>query len=151
APEPRGSLYERFAELAGESDYETYWERHYEHNESDDSYRLASLEFGRSLRELEQDSPRWRAENIVREAYMRRRIVETIEAGHPPEKIVVVCGAFHAPVLSGEFPAMTDEELARLRQRSSKLTLMPYAYFKLSSQSRSGTRMHAPATLDLPS
>ena len=32
APEPRRSLYERFAELAGERDYDTYWERHFEHN-----------------------------------------------------------------------------------------------------------------------
>lgn len=149
APEPRGSLYERFANLAGESDYETYWERHFEHNDSDESYRLGSLEFGRSLRELEQDAPRWRAENIVREAYMRRRIVETIEAGHPPEKIVAVCGAFHAPVLTGEFPPMTDDELASLRKRTSKLTLMPYSYFKLSSQSGYGAGNHAPAYFEL--
>ena len=32
-------------------------------------------------------------------------------------------------------PAMTDEELASLRRRSSKLTLMPYSYYRLSSQS----------------
>jgi hypothetical protein len=149
APEPRGSLYERFAELAGESDYETYWERHYEHNGSVDSYRLAALEFGRSLREVEEDAPRWRAENIVREAYMRRRIVETIEEGHRPEKIVAVCGAFHAPVLTGEFPVMTDEELASLRKRTSKLTLMPYSYFKLSSQSGYGAGNLAPAYFEL--
>ncbi|MGE0761156.1 MAG: DUF5682 family protein, partial [Pirellulaceae bacterium] len=31
-PEPRQSLYERWAQLAGERDYETYWERNYEHN-----------------------------------------------------------------------------------------------------------------------
>ena len=52
----------------------------------------------------------------MREAYMRRRIEETIAAGHKPEKIVAVVGAFHAPVLSGEFPAMTDDELASLPQ-----------------------------------
>src|SRR5262245_51345271 len=43
-PEPRRSLYHRCAELAGEAEYETYWERHYEHNASADSYRRASFE-----------------------------------------------------------------------------------------------------------
>jgi hypothetical protein len=148
-PEPRRSLYERFAELAGERDYETYWERHFEHNASDTSYCRASFEFGQAIRELEEDAPRWRAENLVREAYMRRRIEETIAGGTKPEKIVAIVGAFHAPVLSGQFPAMTDAELASLRSRSSKLTLMPYSYFKLSSQSGYGAGNHAPAYFEL--
>ena len=148
-PEPRRSLYERFAELAGERDYETYWERHFEHNASDTSYCRASFEFGQAIRELEEDAPRWRAENLVREAYMRRRVEETIGGGTKPEKIVAIVGAFHAPVLSGQYPAMTDAELASLRSRSSKLTLMPYSYFKLSSQSGYGAGNHAPAYFEL--
>src|SRR5262245_11269112 len=110
-PEPRRSLYERCAELAGESDYETYWERHYEHNATLGSYQRASYEFGSALRDLEEDAPRWRAENLVREALMRRRVEETIATGHKPERMVVIVGAFHAPVMSGEFPSMTDGEL----------------------------------------
>ena len=31
-PEPRPSLYQQIADLAGERDYDTYWERHFEHN-----------------------------------------------------------------------------------------------------------------------
>jgi hypothetical protein len=148
-PEPRQSIYERFALLSNEPDYETYWERHFEHNASDDSYRLAAYEFGNTLRQLEKDAPRWRAENLVREAYMRRRIEETIAAGYKPEQIVALVGAFHAPVLTGEHPAMTDDELASLRRRNSKLTLMPYSYFKLSSQSGYGAGNHAPAYFEL--
>lgn len=148
-PEPRISVYEQFARHSGEPDYETYWERQFEHNTGDDSYRLASYEFGNSLRELEQDAPRWRAENLVREAYMRRRIEETIAAGNKPENTVALVGAFHAPVLTGEFPAMTDDELASLPRRASKLTLMPYSYFKLSSQSGYGAGNHAPAYFEL--
>jgi hypothetical protein len=149
APEPRRSLYDRIAELAGESNYDTYWERHYEHNLSPDSYRLAAFELGKTLRDLEEDAPRWRAENLVREAYMRRRIEQTIAAGVKPEKIVAVVGAFHAPVLNGDHPAMTDAELASLRTRTSKLTLMPYSYFKLSSQSGYGAGNLAPAYFEL--
>jgi hypothetical protein len=148
-PEPRQSIYDRCAQLAGENDYETYWERNYEHNTAFGSYQRASFEFGQALRELEDDSTRWRAENLVREAFMRRRIEETIAAGHDPEKIVAVVGAFHAPVLNGTFPAMTDAELASLPKRSSKLTLMPYSYFKLSSQSGYGAGNRAPAYYEL--
>jgi hypothetical protein len=62
---------------------------------------------------------------------------------------VAVVGAFHAPVLTDEHPAMTDAELASLRRRSSKLTLMPYSYFKLSTQSGYGAGNRAPAYFDL--
>jgi hypothetical protein len=145
----RISIYEQYARRSGEPDYETYWERNFEHNLDDDSYRLAAYEFGQSLRELEQDAPRWRAENLVREAFMRRQIAAAIKKGFKPEKIVAVVGAFHAPVLTGEFPAMTDDELASLRRRSSKFTLMPYSYFKLSSQSGYGAGNQAPAYYEL--
>lgn len=143
------SVYEQYAQRAGEADYETYWERNFEHNVSEDAYRLAAYEFGQSLRDLEQDGPRWRAENLVREAYMRRRIAAAIAAGHRPEKIVAVVGAYHAPVLTGEHPAMTDQEFASLRRRTSKFTLMPYSYFKLSSQSGYGAGNQAPAYYEL--
>lgn len=148
-PEPRPSLYQQIAELAGERDYDTFWERRFEHNAAADSYHGATVELGRALRELEEDAPRWRAENLIREAYMRRRVEESIASGRDPEKIVAVVGAFHAPALTGEFPAMTDDEFASLRRRTSKLTLMPYSYFRLSSQSGYGAGNLAPAYFEL--
>lgn len=147
-PERGESIYERIALRSGEPDYDTYWERRFEHNLNEDSYRLAAHELGKALRD-EEDPPLWRAENLVREAYMRRRIEEVIAGGVKPEHIVAVVGAFHAPVLSGDFPAMSDAELASLRRRSSKLTLMPYSYYKLSSQSGYGAGNHAPAYFEL--
>jgi hypothetical protein len=147
-PERGRSVYEEIAERCGEPNYDTYWERRFEHNLEEDSYRLAAGELGKALRERE-DPPLWRAENLVREAYMRRRIEEVLAEGIEPERVVAVVGAFHAPVLSSEFPAMTDAELASLRRRSSKLTLMPYSYFKLSSQSGYGAGNHAPAYFEL--
>lgn len=148
-PEPPRSLYQRIADLAGERDYDTYWERHFEHNAAPDSYQRAAMELGGAIRDLEEDAPQWRAENLVREAYMRRRVVEAIAAGYRPEKIVAVVGAFHGPVLTGGLPAMSDEELASLPRRASKLTLMPYSYFKLSSQSGYGAGNLAPAYFEL--
>lgn len=149
ASEERVSIYEQYAARSGEADHETYWERHFEHNLSDDAYRLAAYEFGSALRELEEDQPRWRAENLVREAFMRRKIEAAIASGTKPEQIVAIVGAFHAPVLTGEYPAMTDAELASMRRRSSKFTLMPYSYFKLSSQSGYGAGNRAPAYYEL--
>lgn len=147
-PEQGGSLYERIAERCGEADYDAYWERRFEHNLNHESYRKAAFELGRELR-IEPDEPVWRAENLVREAFMRRRIKEVIAEGVKPEQIVCVVGAFHAPVLNDEHPAMTDAELNSLRKRSSKLTLMPYSYFKLSTQSGYGAGNRAPAYFDL--
>lgn len=149
AQEEHFSLYEEYAKRAGEADYDSYWERHFEHNLSDDSYRRAAFEFGKSLREMDQDSLRWKAENLVREAWMRRQIDAAIASGTRPEKIVAVVGAFHASVLTSDHPSMTDDELATLRRRASKLTLMPYSYFRLSSQSGYGAGNHAPAYFEL--
>ncbi|QVL31607.1 hypothetical protein KIH39_22615 [Telmatocola sphagniphila] len=147
-PERGESIYQRIAARCGEPDYDTYWERRFEHNLQDDSYRLAAFELGKALRD-EEDPPIWRAENLVRESYMRRRIEEVISKGVKAEQIVAVVGAFHASVLNGDYPAMTDEELSRLRRRSSKLTLMPYSYYKLSTQSGYGAGNHAPAYFEL--
>ncbi len=147
-PEHGGSIYERIAERCGEADYDAYWERRFEHNLNRDSYRLAAHELGRELRD-QPDEPVWRAENLVREAFMRRRINEVLDGGVKANQVVAVVGAFHAPVLTDEYPAMTDAELASLRRRSSKLTLMPYSYFKLSSQSGYGAGNRAPAYFEL--
>ncbi|MBX9677247.1 MAG: hypothetical protein K2X38_00700 [Gemmataceae bacterium] len=147
-PERSESIYQRIATRCGEPDYDTYWERRFEHNLEADSYRLAAFALGKELRD-EEDPPLWRAENLVRESYMRRRIAEVIASGVKPQEIVAVVGAFHASVLTSHLPAMTDDELKSLRRRSSKLTLMPYSYFKLSTQSGYGAGNHAPSYFEL--
>ncbi len=146
---PGPSIYEQFAARAGEPDYETCWERRFEHNLSPDSYRLAAHEFGRGLREIKEAGAPDRAENLVREAYMRRRMKEAVDEGWAPEKIVAVVGAYHAPVMNFDHPVMTDEEFASLPGIGSKRTLMPYSYFKLSSQSGYGAGNHAPLYFEM--
>ncbi|EGO65711.1 DUF5682 family protein [Acetonema longum] len=143
------SLYARWAGLAGEQDYDTYWERRFEHNLNSDSYRLAAYELGQSLRELAADSRAEQMETLVREAYMRNRIQRTIQAGHDPDRIVVVTGAYHASVLGPDYPAMTDAEIAALPRVKSRLTLMPYSFYRLSSRSGYGAGNAAPAYFDL--
>ena len=145
----RDSVYDRVARLAGEPDYETYWERHFEQLRGENSYLTATRSYGEELRSMEAFSARQGAETLVREAYMRRKIQQAIAEGFKPEQIVVVTGAFHASALGPKHPAMTDEEFVKLRQREAKMTLMPYSFFKLSSQSGYGAGNHAPAYFEM--
>lgn len=147
-PERQTNIYEELAERHHEPDYDSYWERRFEHNLNAGSYQKAAFEFGKQLRD-EPDAPAWRAENLVREAYMRRRIEEVLAEKVKPEQVIAVVGAFHASVLNGDHPTMTDAELNSLPKRGSKLTLMPYSYFRLSSQSGYGAGNHAPAYYEL--
>lgn len=143
------ALYQSIAELAGEANYEMYWERHYEHNMNPEAYQSAILALSGSLREWSEgrereERPGEYAYNAIREAYMARQIQAAIAAGHDPERIVVICGAYHAAALQQPGNIMTDEELAMLPVRSTKLTLMPYTYYKLSSMSGYGAGNTAP-------
>ncbi|MDR6550596.1 DUF5682 family protein [Paenibacillus qinlingensis] len=147
-------LYEQLAELSDEPDYEAYWERHFEHNLQKDAYRHGIYQFSAQMRELTsqqewQFAPQEAAYNEIREAYMRRKIQDTIEAGHAPEKIVVVTGAHHASALDFRFPRMTDEQLKGLPKTRTKLTLMPYSFYKLSTHSGYGAGNQAPAYFEL--
>ena len=144
-----GRIYRKWAELAGESDHETYWERYFEHNLNPNAYQTAAWEFGRSLRELDNQSPAETAENLIRESFMRRQIQNALAAGHDSDKIVVVTGAYHASALATAGEAMTDEEIAGLPRLGSKLTLMPYSYYKLSTQSGYGAGNHGPAYFEI--
>ncbi|MFO0561577.1 MAG: DUF5682 family protein [Polyangiales bacterium] len=137
--------YTAIATLTGEPDHDTWWERHFEHNPEPDAYREAIHEFGAQLRALRKDSKRRERETLTREAYMRRVLREVIAEGHAPDKIVVVCGAYHAPVLTAEEHAMTDAELARLPRSPCTHTIMPYSYPRLSAQSGYGAGNNAPA------
>ena len=83
-------------------------------------------------------------ENLLRESFMRRCIREVLARGHKPERVLVVCGAFHAPALTEDQPAMTDAEVNKLPKADASLTLMPYSYYRLSSQSGYGAGNHAP-------
>src|SRR5262249_18264925 len=134
--------YEEIARLSGDPDHETWWERHFEHTTEPEAYRGSIFEFGRGLRELR--ALKADDENLVRESYMRRCIREVLARGHRPDKVLVVWGASPAPALTAGLPAMTDKELKALPAADTSLTLMPYSYYRLSSQSGYGAGNHAP-------
>jgi Family of unknown function (DUF5682) len=136
--------YGAIARLTGEPDHETWWEKHFEHNTSEDAYRQAIFEFGAGLRAVDYEGPRRREETLLREAFMRRAIRDTLAEGHDPDRVVVVCGAYHAPVLTAEEHALTDAEKQALPRAPTVITLMPYSYYRLSAQSGYGAGNGAP-------
>ena len=149
APESSAAdIYARWAELAGESDHETYWERRFEHNLNPNAYRLASAEFGRALRAVLLEDPFETASNMLREAHMMRMIHEAKKAGH--QRIAVVTGAYHVPALEGGgCTALTDGELEALPRREARLTPMPYSYYRLTTRAGYGAGNRAPAYYEM--
>ncbi|MBE1446860.1 DUF5682 family protein [Paenibacillus sp. OAS669] len=148
------TLYQRVTELSGEPDYEAYWERHFEHSLTKGAYRSGIHRFSEQIRELTEQqewqlAPQEAAYNEIRESYMRRNIQKAILAGHDPERIVVVTGAHHASAMDLRLPLMTDAELKALPKAKTKLTLMPYSYYKLSTHSGYGAGNQAPAYFEL--
>lgn len=140
--------YERVARIGGEPDYEAYWERYFEHISEPDTYRQSIRVFSNEMRQLSEseeriNTPLAAAHNDIGEAYMRMQIAEAIAGGIPAEQIVVVTGAYHVTALEAEFAGMTEKEAASLPSIPTKLTLMPYSYYKLSSHS--GYRAGNPA------
>ena len=137
---PTESVYEKLEILTGE-EHDTFWERNFEQCAD---YHAACNTFGSELRA----SGAVGAENIVRESYMKRVILDTVKGGIPAEKIFCVCGAYHVDGLKNNSP-MTDTELKKLPKADSAATLMPYSYYRLSTRSGYGAGNKAPAYFHL--
>lgn len=141
-------VYHRLETLSGE-EHDTFWERHFEQLTAPGAYRAAADAFGRQLREAAYgDAPRRLAENLVREAYMKRTIQAAVESGIPAEAIFCVCGAYHVAGLES-CAAMTDAEERALPRTECCATLMPYSYYRLSTRSGYGAGNKAPAYFEL--
>jgi len=141
-------VYHRLETLSGE-EHDTFWERHFEQLTFPDAYRAAADAFGRQLREAAYaDAPRRTAENLVREAYMKRTIQAAMNSGIPAEAVFCVCGAYHVAGLENG-AVMTDAEEKALPRVECCSTLMPYSYYRLSTRSGYGAGNKAPAYFEL--
>ena len=138
--QPTESVYEKLEILTGE-EHDTFWERNFEQCTD---YHAASNTFGSELRA----SGVVEAENVVREAYMKRIILDAVKDGIPEEKIFCVCGAYHVDGLKNNAP-LTDAELKKIPKADSTATLMPYSYYRLSTRSGYGAGNKAPAYFHL--
>lgn len=147
-------LYDQLADRYGEDDYESHWERNFEHNLNKDTFQkglaLQSAEIRDMVIDKEYESvPYDFSYNHIREAHMRREIRQTITSGTDPKDIVIIVGAYHVSgIVSGE-PPMSTEELNKLPRVASRITLMPYSYLRLSSRTGYGAGNNAPYYFEL--
>lgn len=134
------NVYDQLEEYLGVN-IDSFWEYNFEYNESFEDFMEAAVQYGGYLREFSKMS----RYNQIREAYMRKVIAKAVEEGTAEEQISVITGAFHTMGLKGITYSKEDEKLLeKLPELSSKATLMPYSYYRLSSRSGYGAGSKAP-------
>lgn len=146
-------LYNQLAALYNETDYESYWERNFEHNLNEDMFHQGLGYQSEQIRELVIEKeyksvPYDFSYNLIRESYMKREIEKALTS-YKPEEIVIIVGAYHLAGIHSDLPAMTDSELKKLPKATSQLTLMPYSYLRLSSRTGYGAGNKAPYYFEL--
>jgi hypothetical protein len=129
------------AEASGYSDSERWWEQMIEQRRDSTESFKAILELMSALRE-EVDSPPERREDL-REAYMRQSIRAAEREGF--ERIAVVCGAWHAPVLQTMPAAKADAALLKgLAKLKVSATWVPWTMGRLTYWSGYGAGIESP-------
>ena len=129
-----GDPLSHLARLAGYPESEPWWEQHFEQNYlkgfSQEHFEAVLL----AMTALREHLPAASSErDDLREAYMRKIIRQAQKDGF--QKAVIVCGAWHAPVLTSEMiekTAKTDEKLlAKLPSTKVACTWIPWTNTRL--------------------
>ncbi len=135
------------ARLAGYADSEQWWETHLEHAPGDADTFAVVLDMMTALRtELRRPET---DETLLREAYMRETLRATLAQGY--QRVAVVCGAWHAPVLTDpNFQKKEDKaRLKGLKKAPVEATWIPWTYERLSFSSGYGAGVLSPAWYEL--
>jgi hypothetical protein len=134
------------ARLAGYSDSEQWWETHLEHAPGNADTFAVVLDLMTALRE-ELARPETE-ETLLREAFMRETLRATLSQGY--QRVTVVCGAWHAPVLRAELLKKEDKaRLKGLKKVPTETTWIPWTYERLSFSSGYGAGVLSPAWYEL--
>jgi len=135
------------ARLAGYTDSEQWWETHLEQAPGHADTFAVVLEMMTALRE-ELQRPET-DDTLLREAYMRETLRATLAQGY--QRVAVVCGAWHAPVLTD--PSFNKKEdkarLKGLKKAPVEATWIPWTYERLSFSSGYGAGVLSPAWYEL--
>lgn len=107
--------------------FSEFWEKGFELTSSEDTTEFARSVFmlGEYMRELSPADEK----TLTREAYMRKSIAAYKKAH---KKIMVVCGAYHAPVLRDKGKSV---KFSSYSKTDSALYLMPYSFAETDSRS----------------
>lgn len=128
------------ASAAGYDDPERWWEDVVEQRPDDDGPWEAITE---AMDELRSMNPPVEGREAQREASMRQHIRAAVKEGF--ERIAVVCGAWHAPVLEDLGPAKPDADLlARLPRTKVAVTWVPWTSARLAMASGYGAGVESP-------
>ncbi|RAK70163.1 DUF5682 family protein [Hymenobacter edaphi] len=149
APPLRLDPIAHLARLDGYADGERWWEARIEHSAGHADAFAVVLQMMTALREaLAQPES---AETLLREAYMRETLRTTLKQGY--QRVAVVCGAWHAPVLRAEgLAAYAKDDKARLKglkKAPTEATWVPWTYERLARQSGYGAGVVSPAWYEL--
>lgn len=136
------------ASIAGYKDSERWWDTVFETNQGTKDTFEAVNELITTLRkELgRQESP----QTLLREAFMRKMIRQARKNGF--ERIAVVCGAWHMPVLENvdQFKVGSDNALLKgIKRAKVSVSWIPWSYEQLANQSGYGAGVVSPAWYDL--
>lgn len=149
ADSPPADPLDQLAHAAGFSDGEAWWGRLIEERHGDEHPLSVFDGIREAMAALREQGPRQHADpdEPQREAHMRRTIRAAIKEGH--ERTAVICGAWHAPVLTAEAlkatPAKTDDAILKgLPKRKTTATWIPWTYSRLSMASGYGAGVLSP-------
>ncbi len=137
------------AHAAGFADGEAWWGRLIEERRGDENplQVFDAIREAMSSARAECGSTPHEPHELAREAHMRKSIRAAIKDGFT--RIAVVCGAWHAPVLTADVlkssPAKADDAiLKQLVKRKTTATWIPWTYDRLSLQSGYGAGIASP-------
>ena len=139
--DPLGAL----AAAAGYDDAERWWDDVVESRRDSPSPFPALLEAMAELRiALPETDPVEARSEARREAYMRKTIRAAVKTGR--RRIAVVCGAWHAPVLTWPLPPATADNatLRGLPKTRITTTWVPWTHQRLSAASGYGAGIASP-------
>ena len=130
----------QLARAAGYTDYERWWEEQIEQRHDVTDLFESIME---AMTELRTGKPPKDEEEAQREAHMRQTIRAAQKEGF--QRIAVVCGAWHAPVLFEPGPAKDDAALLHgLKRIKVEATWIPWTNSRLSYRSGYGAGVTSP-------
>jgi hypothetical protein len=141
-PEIRQDPLRWIAEASGYSDSERWWDQMIEHRRDSTEWFKAIMELMSALRD-EVGKLAAEPREDLREAYMRQQIRAAEREGF--ERIAVVCGAWHAPVLQTMPAAKVDTALLKgLAKVRVSATWVPWTMGRLTYWSGYGAGIESP-------
>ncbi|HEY6811092.1 MAG TPA: DUF5682 family protein [Propionibacteriaceae bacterium] len=132
------------AEAAGYDDPERWWDDLVESRLDSSSPFPIITDAMAELRMIINQPQRYGDREARREAYMRQKIRHALKRGR--ERVAVVCGAWHAPVLRWPLPpAAADARTLRgMPRRKITLTWVPWTHQRLASATGYGAGVASP-------